>query len=70
MTAFVYKGYVATAELDPETGLFFGEVAGIDDVVTFQGRTDGEVRRAFEESVDLYLKTRGEQGLDSSPEDS
>lgn len=50
-----YKGYTGSIEYDDEAMLFHGEVAGIRDVVTFQGRTAEELRAAFENSVDDYL---------------
>ena len=50
-----YEGYYGKAEYDVEDDLFHGEVIGVRDVVTFQGRTPGELRRAFRESVDDYL---------------
>ena len=50
-----YKGYSATVIFDDENDLFHGEVLGIRDVVTFQGSSAKELRRAFKESVDDYL---------------
>ena len=58
-----YKGYFGKVEFDAEAGLLHGEVVGIRDVVTFQGESIEEVRRAFEDSVDDYLafcRRRGE----------
>ena len=59
-----YKGYTGKLELDAEAGLLHGEVVGIRDVVTFQGKSVQEVERAFRESVEDYLafcRSRGEQ---------
>jgi predicted HicB family RNase H-like nuclease len=59
-----YKGYVGKVEFDPDARILHGEVVGIRDVVTFQGRTVDEVEKAFRNSVDDYLafcKKRGEQ---------
>ncbi|MBN1590195.1 MAG: type II toxin-antitoxin system HicB family antitoxin [Pirellulales bacterium] len=59
-----YKGYLGKVEFDDEADLFHGEVIGIRDVVTFQGRSVDELRAAFRESVDDYLefcRQRGEQ---------
>lgn len=50
-----YKGYSARVVMDEEQGILHGEVIGITDVVTFQGRTVVEVIRAFHDSVDDYL---------------
>lgn len=48
-----YKGYVGTVEVDE--GAFVGRVSGLKDVITFEGRTLAEVKRAFRESIDDYL---------------
>jgi predicted HicB family RNase H-like nuclease len=56
-----YKGYLGTVEADD--GVFFGRVAGLRDVITFEGTTFEEVEQAFRDSVDSYLaycEKRGE----------
>jgi predicted HicB family RNase H-like nuclease len=50
-----YKGYVARIEFDDDAGVFHGEVLNLRDVITFQGKTVAELRKAFRESVDDYL---------------
>src|SRR5215208_5380753 len=50
-----YKGYAAKVEFDDEANLFHGQVINIRDVITFQGQSVEELRRAFTESVDDYL---------------
>ncbi len=50
-----YKGYIGKAEFDDEADLFHGEVLLTRGVVTFQGRTVNELKKAFRESVDDYL---------------
>ena len=50
-----YKGYIGKVEFDDDAGIFHGEVVGIRDVITFQGESVQELRKAFEESVDDYL---------------
>jgi predicted HicB family RNase H-like nuclease len=58
-----YKGYQAKVELDEEAGIFHGEVINTRDVITFQGSSVGELKQAFEDSVDDYLEfchSRGE----------
>jgi predicted HicB family RNase H-like nuclease len=59
-----YKGYVGRSEVNEEAGLIFGEVIGLRDVITYQGKTTEEARRSFEESIDLYLETCAEEGID------
>ncbi|MGE3424841.1 MAG: type II toxin-antitoxin system HicB family antitoxin [Dehalococcoidia bacterium] len=57
-----YKGYHGALEIDEENSLLHGAVLGLRDVVTFQGRTVDEARKAFEESVEDYLEFCRERG--------
>ena len=57
-----YKGYVAVVEFDEKADIFHGEVINLRDVVTFEGETVGELRRAFQDSVDDYLEFCAERG--------
>ena len=59
-----YKGYAAKVEFDDEAEIFHGEVIGIKDVVTFQGKTAKELKKVFRESVDDYLSFCQERGED------
>lgn len=59
-----YKGYGASVRFDDDAGIFHGEVTGLRDVVTFQGKSVDELKTAFQESIDDYLEyceSRGEQ---------
>ena len=51
-----HKGYIGDVEFDDESGVFHGEVINLRDVVTFEGRTVAELRKAFRGSVDDYLE--------------
>lgn len=58
-----YKNYSGSVSYDDEAEIFHGEVIGLGDVITFQGRSVEELKEAFRESVDDYLafcKKRGE----------
>lgn len=61
-----YKGYFGTAEFDDEADIFHGEVLLTRGVVTFQGRTVTELKKAFRDSIDDYLEFCKEQNI--SPE--
>jgi len=50
-----YKGYLAHVEFDDVANIFHGQVVNTRDVVTFQGRSVEELRRAFEESIEDYF---------------
>ena len=48
-----YKGYAAgPIDFDPEDNTFSGTVAGLRDVIHFEGSTAKELARAFRESID------------------
>jgi predicted HicB family RNase H-like nuclease len=57
-----YKEYSANVLFDDENDLFHGEVLGIRDVVTFQGKSVKDLRRAFKESVDDYIEFCRQRG--------
>ena len=51
-----YKGYCGYVEYDDEAGIFHGEVLDTRDVITFQGKSVEEIKKAFQESIDDYLE--------------
>lgn len=61
-TAMTYKGYAARVEFDAEDGIFFGHLAGIDDIIGFHADTVADLRAAFREAVDDYVETCAKVG--------
>ena len=64
MTMMIYKPYEASVEFDATVDIFHGEVINLCDVITFQGRSVDELKRAFAGPVEDYLafcKARGEE---------
>ncbi len=59
-----YKGYTFKYCIDEENGVLFGEVLGINDVVTFQADNVAGLLREFKASVDDYLELCEESGVD------
>jgi predicted HicB family RNase H-like nuclease len=51
-----YKGYTGHVEFDDESGIFHGEVLDLRDVITFQGKSVEEIKKAFRDSIDDYLE--------------
>lgn len=51
-----YKDYVGHVEFDDEANLFHGEIVGIRDVITFQGKSVAEIRKAMKDSVEDYFE--------------
>ena len=64
MTMMGYKSYEAVVEYDEAADIFHGEVINMRNVITFQGKSVSELKRAFAASVEDYLafcKQRGEE---------
>jgi predicted HicB family RNase H-like nuclease len=59
-----YKTYYATVHFSAEDEVFFGEIIGINDLVSFEGTTVKELKKAFHEAVDDYIATCKELGKD------
>mgnify|MGYP001126632382 CR=1 FL=1 len=51
-----YKGYTGYVEFVDEAELLHGEVLDAIDVITFQGKTVEDMRKAFRDSLDDYLE--------------
>lgn len=57
-----YKGFEGVVTFDEDANILHGEVINTRDVITFQGRTVEEVKKAFRESIDDYLDFCRERG--------
>ena len=59
-----YKGYFGEVTCDDEAKIFHGELFGLKDIITFQGKSVNELKKAFQDSINDYLawcEERGEQ---------
>ncbi|MCL2029881.1 MAG: type II toxin-antitoxin system HicB family antitoxin [Deltaproteobacteria bacterium] len=56
MKPMTYKGYSAAIEYSDDDGFFVGQIAGIQDLITFHGHSVEEMRAAFKEAVDDYIE--------------
>jgi predicted HicB family RNase H-like nuclease len=50
----ICKGYAGTVEYNEEDACLFGRIAGIRDIITYEGESVAGIRQAFEEVVDDY----------------
>ena len=58
-----YKGYTAgPIDFDPEDGTFSGVVAGLKDVIHFEGTNAQELLESFRGGIDAYLALCAERG--------
>ena len=57
-----YKGFIGTVHFSAEDKVFHGKIEGIDDLVTFEGRSVEELIKAFHNEVDDYIALCKEMG--------
>jgi predicted HicB family RNase H-like nuclease len=58
-----YKDFIATVHFSEEDEAFIGHIEGIDSVVSFEGESVVELKRAFEEAVEDYLNFCKRKGI-------
>jgi len=51
-----YKGYIGTVHFSSEDDVFYGKIEGIRDLVSFEGQSVDELKKAFQEAVEDYLE--------------
>ena len=61
-----YKGYAAEVEFDDSVGRLHGRVvnSGAYSIATFEATDVEGIRREFHRSIDEYLKSCEEDGID------
>jgi predicted HicB family RNase H-like nuclease len=58
-----YKGYTAKIEFDEASETFHGRIGEIRDIITFEGGSVAELKKAFHDSVEDYLEWATEEGF-------
>ena len=64
MSTIVHDGYIATLEIDEDAGVIHGRVVNAHAVLTFEGRTVKELRRAFADTIADYRNWCRERRVD------
>lgn len=59
-----YRGYVGAAHFREDDGVFHGRVAGIRDVVSYEGESVAALRADFEAAVDDYFAICEKDGVE------
>lgn len=57
-----YKGYIGTVNFAADDEVFYGKIHGINDLITFEGKSVKELKDSFSEAVEDYLATCKELG--------
>jgi predicted HicB family RNase H-like nuclease len=51
-----YKYFIGSVHYSTEDDIFFGKLEGIDDLITFEGKSVDELKLSFRESIEDYLE--------------
>ena len=51
-----YKDFIGSVHFSTEDECFFGKIEGIDDLVTFEGQSVRDLKKAFQEAVEDYTE--------------
>ena len=52
MTTLEHNGYQGSIEVDVGTGLLFGKILFVNDLVTYEAKTVPDLRKEFQAAVD------------------
>jgi len=55
MNVMTYKGYKARVEFDPRDNIFVGRILGMEDSISFHGKTVDELKEQFIVAITHYL---------------
>jgi len=61
-----HNGYHGSIEFDLESGVLFGKIECINDLVTYEANSLSELKAEFEDAVDDYIETC--QAIGKSPD--
>jgi len=53
--ALSYKGYIGTVEFEPDDKILSGKVLGVNDLISYEGRSVAELEADFKTAVNDYL---------------
>ena len=51
-----YKDFYASIHYEDETSTFWGKIEGIEDIISFEGKTVDELKNEFKETVEEYIE--------------
>ena len=59
-----YKGFIGRVHFSAEDEVFHGKLEGVNDLITFEGKSVEELKKAFHDAVEDYLSICEEIGKD------
>ncbi len=64
MNVMTVNGYQARIEFDSDLDMFRGEILGLNGGADFYGKNPKELRAEFKRSLDVFLETCAEKGIE------
>ena len=61
-----YKDYLASVHYSSDDEVFYGQIEGLNDLISFEGQSVSELKDAFIEAIEDYIETCRANG--KSPE--
>jgi predicted HicB family RNase H-like nuclease len=56
MDVLTYKGFIGSVRFSAQDDVFFGKVEGVNDLITFEGNSVGELKNAFCYVIDEHIR--------------
>ena len=53
--SITYKGFIATVHFNADDEVFYGKIEEIDDLISFEGKSVAELKKAFINAVEDYI---------------
>ena len=60
--ALSYKGFIGSVKFSADDDVFCGKIEGIDDLVSYEGISVVELKKAFRDAVEDYMELCKEVG--------
>jgi len=54
--SITYKGFIATVHFNADDEVFYGKIEEIDDLISFEGKSVSELKKAFINAVEDYME--------------
>ena len=51
-----YKEFIGVVHFSSKDDMFYGKIEGVNDLVTFEGKSVSELKNSFKEAVEDYIE--------------
>lgn len=58
----IHKEYIGSVHYSNQDETFYGKIEGITDLITFEGQTVKELKKAFKEAIEDYIELCSDLG--------